>query len=584
MAVRVAVSNSTSWRAGSATGWALLVRPVAAAHRRELLALAGWSLLEALPVLASGQLVMAALDRGFLAGNALIGLAMLACYGATIVVGAFATRQAMTPIAAVVESLRDHVMRSVVRGSLCDAVLRDRPAETGAVARITRQTETVRQVAASLLLVMRTVVFGVVAALVGLATIALPVALVALPSFALATILLVRVSRVWRGRYQHALAAEERLAEHAERIVTGLRDVLACAAVDRAQADIDRDMQAYAAATVRVSTIGACRIGVFSLGARIPLIALLLLAPWLVANGTLTAGAVLGAATYLMTGLEPALRTLVEAVGNLGVELSTLLHRLATCSVSPPPSAARGSQVGDHFAVAMRKVTFRYGPHSQPVLDNLDLDIAHGEHIAVVGPSGVGKSTLAGVLTGLHEPERGSVQLGDHLVQSLRESWLREIVALVPQQAYVCAGTVLDNLRYLNPAASDAQLRRAVSVLGAERLVADLGGLDATIEHPSALSDGERQLLVLTRVFVSRARVVILDEATCHLDPVAEARVESAFARRGGTLVVIAHRISSALRADRVIVLDGAGLHTGTHAQLCLRSATYADLVGYWHA
>lgn len=216
------------------------------------------------------------------------------------------------------------------------------------------------------------------------------------------------------------------------------------------------------------------------------------------------------------------------------------------------------------------------------MLDNLDLDIAHGEHIAVGGPSGVGKSTLAGVLTGLHEPESGTIQLGDHPVQSLRESWLRQVIAFVPQQAYVCTGTVLDNLRYLNPTASDAQLRHAVNALGAEGLVADLGGFDATIEHPSALSDGERQLLVLVRVFVSQARVVILDEATCHLDPVAEARVENAFARRGATLVVIAHRISSALRADRVIVLDGTGLHSGTHTQLCLRSATYADLVGYW--
>lgn len=158
-------------------------------------------------------------------------------------------------------------MRCVVRGSLRAAVLRDGPAEMGAVSRITRQTETVRQVAAGLLMVLRTVVFGVVAALVGLATIALPVALVAVPSLALATILLVRVSRVWRGRYQHALVAEERLAEHAERIVTGLRDVLACAAANRAQADIDRDLRAYAAATERVATIGACRIGVFGVAA-----------------------------------------------------------------------------------------------------------------------------------------------------------------------------------------------------------------------------------------------------------------------------------------------------------------------------
>jgi ATP-binding cassette subfamily C protein len=109
-----------------------------------------------------------------------------------------------------------------------------------------------------------------------------------------------------------------------------------------------------------------------------------------------------------------------------------------------------------------------------------------------------------------------------------------------------------------------------------------VGGLAAAVD-PATLSAGERQLVALVRAYLSPAPLVILDEATCHLDPAAEARVERAFAERPGTLVVVAHRISSALRARRVLVVDGATPMLGRHDELLVRSATYRDLVGHWH-
>jgi ATP-binding cassette subfamily C protein len=110
-----------------------------------------------------------------------------------------------------------------------------------------------------------------------------------------------------------------------------------------------------------------------------------------------------------------------------------------------------------------------------------------------------------------------------------------------------------------------------------------LGGYDAELD-PATLSAGERQLVTLVRAYVSPARLVILDEASCHLDPAAEAVVEQAFARRPGTLIVIAHRISSALRAQRILVLDGTEVLHGTHEDLLERSALYRDLVGHWRS
>lgn len=118
--------------------------------------------------------------------------------------------------------------------------------------------------------------------------------------------------------------------------------------------------------------------------------------------------------------------------------------------------------------------------------------------------------------------------------------------------------------------------------MGLAALVRAHGGYSGLIERPDSLSAGERQLITLTRVYLSAARVVILDEATCHLDPVAEAQAELALAARPGTLIVVAHRISSALRADRVVLLDGNRLRTGTHDELCRTSPAYAGMAGLW--
>ncbi|MEV1147538.1 ABC transporter ATP-binding protein, partial [Micromonospora sp. NPDC049799] len=182
---------------------------------------------------------------------------------------------------------------------------------------------------------------------------------------------------------------------------------------------------------------------------------------------------------------------------------------------------------------------------------------------------------------GLAQPERGSVHLAGAPVAALAPAALARLRVLVPQEAYVRTGTLADNLRYLRPDVDEATLESAVDALGARPLVARLGGLAAEID-PAALSAGERQLLAAVRAYLAPAPLVILDEATCHLDPMLEATVEDAFARRPGTLVVVAHRISSATRADRVLVFDGDRQVLGTHEELPARSPTYRELVGLW--
>jgi ATP-binding cassette subfamily C protein len=199
--------------------------------------------------------------------------------------------------------------------------------------------------------------------------------------------------------------------------------------------------------------------------------------------------------------------------------------------------------------------------------------IRDGEHLAIVGPSGAGKSTLARLIVGLLQPQEGVVLLGGRPAPTIEP---RHRV-LVPQQAYVFRGTLGENLLYLCPSAPPDLIDRAIDATGLRDLVDRLGGPGAEID-PRCLSAGERQLIALARAYLSAARLVVLDEATCHLDPMAE----GSFAARDGTLVVVAHRISSARRAERILVVDGAEPLVGDHDQLVERSPLYRDLVGHW--
>lgn len=233
------------------------------------------------------------------------------------------------------------------------------------------------------------------------------------------------------------------------------------------------------------------------------------------------------------------------------------------------------------YGMVLDGVTFRYGPHAEPVLRNLTLTIPSGDHLAIVGPSGIGKSTLAGLLCGLLRPESGTVTLGGAGAADLPAERLAQLRTLIPQEAYVFTGSVWDNLTYLCPGATVRQVENAMVALRMQQLVAQWGGLAAELV-PAALSAGERQLVALVRAYLSPAPVAVLDEATCHLDPVAERQAEEAFADREGTLIVIAHRVSSALRARRILVLDGVNAAVGDHLTLMSTSPLYRELLGHW--
>ncbi|MGW3730949.1 ABC transporter ATP-binding protein [Streptomyces sp. NPDC000851] len=564
-------------------GWGLLGRALAR-RRRSLLRMLGWSAVEALPALTSGLLVAAAADRGFLAGLPWIGLAWLAAYGGCRLIQVFAARRLLPHLADVVEPVRDALADTVVSGTLRRAVHGGERPDTAALARLTTQIRSIRGLVSTLLLEIRRVGMSAVAAVAGLALLAPVVAALAIVPVAVCVVVFIRLQRSLRARQQAILVADERIACETAEVLDGMRDVVACGAEGRVAATVGAAVDAQAAAERRVVVPEAGRLLVLSAAEGLPLLAVLLATPWLLQTQGLTTGQVLGAITYVVSSLQPAFSALLGSVAGLGLQLSVTLERIAVSAVPPDPVSARGAWP-QRYTVDVEELTFAYGPHAEPVLRHLTLTVAEGKHLAIVGPSGIGKSTLAHLLTGISRPQQGEVRLGGVPLAEIDERWLRRTVALIPQEAYVFSGTLGDNLRYLAPEATNADLDRAADAIGLRPLVERLGGYGAEIGAAGAvLSAGERQMVALTRVYLSPARIVILDEGTCHLDPRAEARAEQAFRERGGTLIVIAHRISSALRADRILVLDGRDAAYGTHEILLAASPLYRELVGYWTA
>jgi len=233
-------------------------------------------------------------------------------------------------------------------------------------------------------------------------------------------------------------------------------------------------------------------------------------------------------------------------------------------------------------------VTFAYGTN-EPVLHDVSLHIASGERIALVGPTGAGKSTLAKLIARFYDPVEGAVFVDDVDLRNATMSSLRERVVVVPQEGFLFAGSLRENVRIGRPEATDADVEEALARLGLlDRFNAFPDGLDTEVrERGSRLSAGERQLVSIARAALADPSVLVLDEATSNLDPGTEHQVEHAMdaLMHGRTTIVVAHRLSTAARADRIgVVRDGRLAELGSHAELVDQGGHYAELYRTWSA
>jgi ABC-type multidrug transport system fused ATPase/permease subunit len=392
------------------------------------------------------------------------------------------------------------------------------------------------------------------------------------------------------------------LAASVERSLGAIRTVRASNATDREIAAIELDARGAFDMGVRVAKISALVVPIAGIALQVSLLVVLGVGGFRVADGSITIASLISFILFLFMMIMPlgqafgALNSVNQALGALGRIQEIIDLPVETQFDAESARTAAPAIASEGIALEFDDVHFAYagapvddadvpagGPMASGVLHGVSFAARQGQRTALVGPSGAGKSTMLALIERFYDPTSGTVRLGGIDLKALDRETLRSQIGYVEQDAPVLAGTIRQNLLLASPDATDAQ---CIEVLHAVNLgeVLDRGekGLDAAVgEDGVMLSGGERQRLAIARALLAAPPILLLDESTSSLDGLNEQMLREAIdaVAENRTLIVIAHRLSTVVDSDQIVVLEhGRVVGVGTHSELVLSTPLYKDL------
>ncbi len=576
--------------------WVLgLLRPYSRRIALMALAVIAASATSLAPPYLAGQAVDAGIIAGDTAALARIVAAFLAVtvaygltsYAQTYLVGWIGVR--------VLQDLREEVFRHIQRMSV-GFFTRNRPGTL--ISRLTNDIEALNQLISQGIVTL----FSNMLTLVGVVVIMLLLDWrLALITFTVLPLLLITsiVFRTFSGdafrRTRERIAA---ITSHLQETLSGVRVVRSFGQESRHVEKMDVLNEANREANMKTVYLNATYFPATELLTALGTVAILLFGGYQAINGNIEIGILIAFIGYLQLFFDPIqqLAQLYATYQQGMAALDKIFGLLDTRAeiVDDPDAIDPGPLDG---SIRFDGVFFSYdteargassaGPDDRWAVGGIDLEIAAGETVALVGSTGAGKSTLAKLITRFHDPQVGRVLIDGRVLSDYRQRSLRSQMGIVPQEGFLFSGTIAENIAFGRPEAEMEEVAAAATAVGADPFIERLpDGLETQVgERGIQLSSGQRQLVAFARVILAEPRILILDEATSSVDTRTERTIESALDRllRGRTAIVIAHRLSTIRRADRIVVLDhGSIAEIGSHDQLMEADGLYSRLYAAW--